>query len=139
MTRRDWTVTEERAFVALAPLGTAYLSVLFDRSPLAIRSKANRLRVSVRRTSQIDATTLQLAVEIARAKALGLICPACGVRFATVHATGTCEVCHKSALTDAHDMRAAAASAQRSYDAAKQRSSRAVRALGRKEGRAPKK
>lgn len=137
--RRDWTVSEERAFIALAPLGTAYLSVLFERSPLAIRSKANRLRVSVKRTSQIDATTLQLAVEIARSKALGLICPACGVRFATVPATGTCEICHKSALAEAHDMRTAAASAQRKYDAAKQRSSRAARALRREGRKAPKK
>ena len=118
---RPWTVTEEQALRLMAHLGDAHLAIIFERSRVAIRMKAHRLGVSVRRCGDevvLDARMLATIRD-------GAVCPACGVRLVAVRSTGVCGRCHYARLAQAQSDVLAEAEAVRLYDAARQRVSRA--------------
>ena len=131
MERRPWTVQEEAALAMLAYLGAEQVALVLGRPRDAVKKKANRLGVSVRKTSEINVTVLSPeAIRRIRERDPGILCPACGRRLA-VPATGICGVCHKQALTQVHRERVAELQAQRDYNQAKQEFSRLRRRVER--------
>lgn len=147
--KRPWSSAELAALRYLAGrLSGPDLAAAFGRSPGAIRQQAARLGVSLRRREN-DETLLRLPAgetiaNRVRELTQAALCPACGVRFISVHATGLCGACHYHHLRIAQEEEIAKAEAALAYAAAKSKLYRrrrklAVMSLGAESGDAPEK
>ena len=127
--QRGWSVSEESAIAVLGFLGAREVAQILGRTESGVRRKASRLGYSVKKKSEMSVTELsQAALDHLTKRAPGLVCPSCGLRLAGP--SGVCAVCHKVALTDAHNERLAELAAHQEYNVAKQRLRRERRKLG---------
>ena len=137
MTYRPWLCTEEDALRYLAHLGARELAIALDRPIGSVKTKARRLRVSLRRKR--NAPDLPLACEATlrriRDAVTAPLCPACAARPATVRRTGMCAPCHLETLTRIHEEAIATADAQRALWAARSKLRRRRRSLGQEAAR----
>lgn len=134
-----WTYTEEQIVVMFADHGVPIIAQILDdrHTHSAVRKKAERMGVSVKKKSEISVADLsQVAIDTLRKRGSTMLCPMCGKRFVAVKSTGLCCVCHKHELTDAHNAAYAELVANQDYNAAKQRLSRKRKELKVKAPRA---
>lgn len=132
---RSWTVGEEHALTVLAPLGANQIAELLGRTPRAVRHKASRMGVSVKKDRETFGTVLaQSVIDYVRRRDPEMLCPWCGERLVSIKSTGLCGVCHYQKLKEAHDRAyaelAATKAAKRAYDTSKQQLSRLRKEMG---------
>lgn len=102
MTKRPWTTGEIKVLRLFAGLGRDVVAQLLDRSPGSIEAKAKEIHISlVINEEDIDISRVGDGI-IAKIRETPLlqVCPICGVRLATMRATGVCRVCHLDQLID---------------------------------------
>ena len=100
MKPRPWHTGEIRVIHAYASLGAQGIATLLDRTAASVEHKARDLKVSLEITGEdidISRETTKILQRIAEAPTLG-ICPLCGIRLATMKATGVCRACHLDQL-----------------------------------------
>ncbi len=130
----QWTSSEEAALATLGFLGVTQVCFLLELPPAAVKTKASRMKVSLKRKSEINATELQPAVlERLRQRDPSLICPGCGRRLAVAR-LGSCGPCHKQALIDVHNEKLADVEAQRALWKARQQLTRSRKHLKAESG-----
>lgn len=117
MSGRPWTRKDELALAYLGPrIGGVACAEAFDRTHVAIKMRARRLGIRLRRKSFDPSLTLCGSPRIARRLleiAMMPLCPACARHPATHRKTGLCEVCHWRALIADHELEIAKIEAQR--------------------------
>lgn len=100
MTPRPWHTGELKVLRIYAPLGSDVLAQLLERSKSSIEGKARELKISLQVTGEdinVSNAGVKILARIRQAPDLN-ICPLCGVRLATMKATGICRVCHLDQL-----------------------------------------
>lgn len=121
---RHWTHAEEEALRILGPqIGGPACAEALDRSVEAVRMRAKRLGVSLRRrrtldpilTRSLSGAVLRRIRELTTAE----LCPSCGRRAIGVKSTGLCGPCHYDHLRQAHEEAIAEREAQRRLWAAR--------------------
>lgn len=136
---RPWTHAEEEALRILGPqIGGPACAVAFDRSVEAVRLRAKRLGVSLRRRRTSDpiltrsrsGAVLQRIRELTEAE----LCPACGKRLIGVRRTGLCGRCHFHGLVAVHEEEIARLEGQRELWAARSKLRRRRRELENLDG-----
>ena len=110
-----WTHTEEEALRILGPqIGGPACAEALGRSVEAVRMRAKRLGVSLRRRRTYDPILTRSEAVLRRIRQLtdAELCPACGKRFVGVRATGLCGPCHLDRLREVHEEEIAKADAE---------------------------
>lgn len=103
--KRRWTDAEVRYLSSHRADGSQLIAHVLGRTPLSVRVKAARLRISLDRKPM-------------------KVCPICGTYFVRDNKAGRygmCQVCWERRKADAMRERAAERAAQRDYDNAKHR------------------
>lgn len=136
---RPWTHAEEEALQVLGPrIGGPACAEAFDRSVEAVRMRAKRLGVSLRRSRTLDPilTRSRSGVVLRRIRELTAaeLCPSCGKRFVGVRCTGLCGRCHFQGLVAVHEEEIARLEGQRELWAARSKLQRRRRELGKVDG-----
>lgn len=136
---RPWTHAEEEALRVLGPrIGGPACAEAFDRSVEAVRMRAKRLGVSLRRSRTLDPilTRSRSGVVLRRIRELTAaeLCPSCGKRFVGVRSTGLCGRCHFQGLVAVHEEEIARLEGQRELWAARSKLQRRRRELGKVDG-----
>ena len=133
---RPWTHAEEEALRVLGPqIGGPACAEALDRSVEAVRVRAKRLGVSLRRRRTLDPilTRSRSGVVLRRIRELTTaeLCPSCGKRFVGVRSTGLCGRCHFEGLVTVHEEEIARLEGQRELWAARSKLRRRRRELGK--------
>jgi hypothetical protein len=133
---RTWTHAEEEALRILGPqIGGPACAAAFDRSVEAVRVRAKRLGVSLRRRESLDPILTRPRSEAVLRRIREIqeseLCPSCGKRYVGVARTGLCGPCHLEALTIVHEEEIAKADAELARVAAKSKLYRRRRMLAR--------
>jgi hypothetical protein len=133
---KPWTHAEEEALRILGPqIGGPACAEALDRSVEAVRMRAKRLGVSLRRRRTLDPilTRSRSGVVLRRIRELTTaeLCPSCGKRFVGVRSTGLCGRCHFQGLVAVHEEEIARLEGQRELWAARSKLRRRRRELGK--------
>ncbi len=136
---RQWTHTEEEALRILGPLiGGPACAAALGRSIDAIRMRAKRLGVSLRRRKSYDPILTRARSEAVLRRIRELtetdLCPACGKRLIGVKRTGLCGRCHFEGLVAVHEEEIARLEGQRELWAARSKLRRRRRELEKLDG-----
>lgn len=131
---RPWTSAEEEALRQLGPrIGGPACAAAFGRSVEAVRVRAKRLGVSLRRAKTSDPIPTRCRTEAVlrriRTLAEAELCPCCGKRPVGIRATGLCWKCHYEALCAVHDEERERVEGQLALWAARSKLQRRRRAL----------
>lgn len=122
MTPRPWNMGEVKILRTFAGLGAEAVATLLERSIGSVEAKAKELRVSLVVTGEDIDVTLTPTQILARLREVPdlQICPLCGMRLATMKATGMCRPCHLDQLIALRETQLAEAIRQRKLTSLRQ-------------------